>query len=165
MGGSLDRVTVLPVVEGVAATANTESWVQAVLQAKANFELFDVERSTCTSKEDTQRLLACIELGFGSYAPFNQLIRQLFDERLQTQPSQSKSSEPVQASDLAPGKSERTQWPTWPKRAKLATVLGAKSSSSQAQTRLPSEPLPGANLGIAQPLPGGEAATPGQVRV
>ena len=51
------------------------------MMSKARFAQFDVANARCARKEDTQKLLACIEMGFGTYAPFNQLVRQTFHDR------------------------------------------------------------------------------------
>ena len=65
MGGSVDRVIVLPVgnMSGVAA--------------RSQFDTFDVKHARCAKDEDTQRLLACIEAGFGAHGPFNEMVRRI----------------------------------------------------------------------------------------
>jgi hypothetical protein len=73
MGGSLSRVTVLPLVEHASS--------KELLDAKARFATFDVKRAHCTRPEDEQRFLTCIDAGFGSHEPFNTLVRQIFNER------------------------------------------------------------------------------------
>ena len=65
MGGSVDRVIVLP-VGGMSGDA-----------ARAQFDKFDVKHAQCAKDEDTQRLLACIEAGFGAHGPFNEMVRRI----------------------------------------------------------------------------------------
>ena len=83
MGGALDRITVVPVLEaaGGAESRDSSDYLQAVEASRARFAQFDVERARCAKEEDTQRLLAVIETGFGTYEPFNQLVRQTFEDR------------------------------------------------------------------------------------
>ena len=72
MGGSPSRVTVVPVLGGTTSTTATED------QFKAHLARFDVARAQCAKDGDTQRLLACIEVGFGTYVSFNEFIRTTF---------------------------------------------------------------------------------------
>lgn len=50
-------------------------------EARTAFERFDVAHASCDENSETQKLLTCIEVGFGSYEPFNALVRQTFVER------------------------------------------------------------------------------------
>ena len=59
MGGSSDRVVVLPVVEDGAAFGAADA-AQVVDRFKADFAKFDVAMARCAIEADTQRLLACI---------------------------------------------------------------------------------------------------------
>ena len=70
MGGTVDRVIVLPVI-GVGEANGAE------LRARARFREFDVKHADCAKPEDRQRLLSCIEAGFGSYTPFNEMVRKI----------------------------------------------------------------------------------------
>ena len=84
MGGSRDRITVVPVLD---ATDDGDTGLEAATAAAmARFALFDVANARCAMVEDTQRLLACIEMGFGKYEPFNQLVRQTFQDRTEFVP-------------------------------------------------------------------------------
>ena len=84
MGGTLDRITVVPVL--AAAAQDEEGWAAAVSAARARFAQFDVANASCAREEDTQRLLACIEMGFGTYEPFNKLVQQTFQDRAEFAP-------------------------------------------------------------------------------
>ena len=80
MGGAIDRITVVPVLEVAIEGANdARETSHAVME---QFATFDVNRARCAKDEDTQRLLACIEAGFGAHEPFNQLVRQTFADRV-----------------------------------------------------------------------------------
>ena len=68
MGGSLSRVTVLPLLERSSSS-------EALIEAKASFATFDVKRAHCTRPEDERRFLTCIDAGFGSHEPFSALVR------------------------------------------------------------------------------------------
>ena len=68
-------MTIVPVVAGREAAHGSGEVVADVALFKAQFAQFDVKRARCAVEEDTQRLLAVIETGFGTYAPFNQLVR------------------------------------------------------------------------------------------
>ena len=59
MSGAVERIEIAPIGDG------------------AQFEQFACEQAKCTLAEDKARLLAAIESGFGSYAPFNVLVRRL----------------------------------------------------------------------------------------
>ena len=59
MGGALDRVEIVP------------------LGTALDFERFAVEQAKCFDANDKARLLSAIEAAFGSYAPFNVLVRSM----------------------------------------------------------------------------------------
>ena len=48
-----------------------------VLWSRMEFETFSVENAKCYDPNDKGKLLTSIEAAFGSYAPFNLLVRQL----------------------------------------------------------------------------------------
>ena len=43
---------------------------------------FDAAKSRCFHDADRQKLYAVIEAGFGTFAPFNKVVRSLFADRL-----------------------------------------------------------------------------------
>ena len=49
---------------------------------RARLVKFDASRSRCFLDRDRQRLLAVIEASFGTFAPFNSLVRNIFAEQL-----------------------------------------------------------------------------------
>ena len=71
MGGTLDRVSVLPV--GLR--------VEALEMAIGDF---DAARCACFNEEDKQRLLAVVEAGFGTYRRFNDLVQASLLKRLRS---------------------------------------------------------------------------------
>jgi len=104
-----------------------------VQKARARFESFDVETARCAKEEDTQRLLACIELGFGSYAPFNKLIRETFGERLQEPPLSIRSPHPSIARVLVPSRTRRSS---------IARALIPLGLARRRRTSIASAPMP-----------------------
>ena len=46
-------------------------------------------KSSCFLEGDRQKLLAVIEAGFGSFVPFNKLVREIFNEKLSKAPAVS----------------------------------------------------------------------------
>ena len=50
--------------------------------AKKKFEQVDVSTSKCFKEEDRQKLLGVVEQGFGSFFEFNEIIRNVFSERV-----------------------------------------------------------------------------------
>lgn len=50
--------------------------------AFANMERFDAGKATCFLPVDRQKLLAVIEAGFGTFTPFNTIVRDIFGEKL-----------------------------------------------------------------------------------
>ena len=55
--------------------SRTEARGLAQFKDSMVMEDFDVAKAECAKPEDTQRMLACIEAGFGSYEPFNNIVR------------------------------------------------------------------------------------------
>ena len=47
------------------------------------FATFDAAKAECFLPKDKHRLLAIVEAGFGDFKVFNQLVRSIFDDRLQ----------------------------------------------------------------------------------
>ncbi|EOD27613.1 hypothetical protein EMIHUDRAFT_235468 [Emiliania huxleyi CCMP1516] len=78
-GGDIDRVTVLPVVE--ASNEADEAAADATKALQRELGRFSVERARCSQERDTQKLLGCIEAGFGKYESFNQVVRRIFSGR------------------------------------------------------------------------------------
>lgn len=70
MGGDQRRILVLP----------TEGRSRA--ECIADFRKFDVRKAECSVVEDQDRLLAIIESGFGSFDIFNNLVREIFPQRV-----------------------------------------------------------------------------------
>ena len=109
MGGSPDRVTVVPVVTGRGGTCHASEELRAsgefqeVSQFKTQLSQFAVERAHCARVEDTQRLLACVEVGFGSYREFAQLIRHTFDAQQLTFANSARLSASMPDSHPCPG--------------------------------------------------------------
>jgi len=70
MGGTLDRVVVVPI--------NMDSEAEA----KGMLDIVDVAKGKCYLESDQQRLLGIIESGFGSFDAFNEVIRTVFHQGL-----------------------------------------------------------------------------------
>jgi hypothetical protein len=70
MGGTLDRIDVLPL--------DRRRGLAGVLD---KFDAFDVTHAKCARTEDRQRLLAVIEAAFGNHGPFNLLVRTILRRR------------------------------------------------------------------------------------
>ena len=51
--------------------------------ADALSKAFDAGKARCFLDQDRQRLLAVIEASFGTFAPFNKLVRGMFEEKVQ----------------------------------------------------------------------------------
>jgi len=68
MGGRVDHIIVRPLQTG---------WGEPTYDALRDFLCFDVKNARCARRYDTQRLLACVEAGFGTHEAFNQIIRGL----------------------------------------------------------------------------------------
>ncbi|EOD07067.1 hypothetical protein EMIHUDRAFT_198333 [Emiliania huxleyi CCMP1516] len=78
-GGDIDRVTVLPVVE--ASNEADEAAADATRALQRELGRFSVQRARCSQERDTQKLLGCIEAGFGKYESFDQVVRRIFSGR------------------------------------------------------------------------------------
>jgi hypothetical protein len=79
MGGNeeaRDRVIVLPLE--LHAGEDAERW------AHTQFDFFRVQDATCAKLRDRERLLGCIEAGFGAYTSFNQMVRHILTENPST---------------------------------------------------------------------------------
>merc|ERR1719198_2384829 len=77
MGGSPDRVTVLPVP--TRSDARSSNAFETMLRRTASlFEAFDAREASCYHPEDRQRLLGVMEAGFGSLPVFNTVVRRIF---------------------------------------------------------------------------------------
>jgi len=77
MGGSADRVTVLPVP--TRSDARSSNAFETMLRRTASlFEAFDAREASCFHPEDRQRLLGVMEAGFGSLPVFNTVVRRIF---------------------------------------------------------------------------------------
>ena len=72
MGGAVNRVIVLPLQSDDGS---------GDYDYEAAFRGFAVQHASCSMEVDTQRLLTCIETGFGDYTTFNLLVRRVFSER------------------------------------------------------------------------------------
>jgi tRNA U34 5-methylaminomethyl-2-thiouridine-forming methyltransferase MnmC len=53
---------------------------------------FDAARAKCFLDRDRQKLLAIVETSFGTIAPFNALVRGIFDHKLRLRASNGRSS-------------------------------------------------------------------------
>lgn len=69
MGGSLERVTALP-LPGKDVTNELAA--------------FDAAQAQCFKVEDRERLLSIIEAAFGNFGTFNAKVRNIFEERSAT---------------------------------------------------------------------------------
>ena len=79
MGGSEQRITILPLGEFETAAA-------------AAIEAFDASRAKCFVEDERQQLLAIIETAFGSFAPFNALCKQVLTRRLLPEAQRARGS-------------------------------------------------------------------------
>ena len=80
MGGSMDRILVLPPM----TTTQRE--------AQNMFSQVDVSTSKCFLESDRQRLLGIVEQGFGNFHQFNNIIRHVFNDRISLEHSTSSFS-------------------------------------------------------------------------
>ena len=71
MGGELERAIILPLSDD----ANLLNLL----------EHFDAGRAQCYLRSDRHRLLATIEASFGTYHPFNEIVRAIFRKKLEVQ--------------------------------------------------------------------------------
>ncbi len=70
MGGSLDRIVIVPIG-------------MSVEEAKSKFGDVDVSTSTCFKDSDRQKLMSIIETGFGDFYEFNEILRDVFVQKIQ----------------------------------------------------------------------------------
>ena len=67
-------------------TGGTASEQAAVRESTlSSLSKYDAGKAHCFKNEDRQRILAVIEASFGSPAPFNELVRSIFNEKLQAE--------------------------------------------------------------------------------
>jgi hypothetical protein len=83
MGGSIQRITIIPI--GIADST----------EARSLFANADVSKCKCYLEADRQRLLGIVERGFGSFAAFNQMIQVMFQTRFKTVAISSKSQKSI----------------------------------------------------------------------
>eukprot|EP00966_Prymnesium_polylepis_P240504 5561825-Prymnesium_polylepis.2 len=72
MGGAIERIVILPLIKGqgeLERKAEARSVLNGLLR-------FDAAKARCFKPEDQQKLLAVIEVGFGSFVPFNRMVRE-----------------------------------------------------------------------------------------
>ena len=75
MGGSHDRIE-------IDLIANPDQDRRAARrELKAKLASFDAEKAECFLEKDRQRLLAVVEAGFGNFAGFNTVVRNVFETR------------------------------------------------------------------------------------
>ena len=84
MGGTMDRVTVVALVED-ASGANSEEAL------RLNFASFQASKACCFDPNDKHRLLAVIESGFGDFLEFDRLVRSMFSQKTSYKRSLKKS--------------------------------------------------------------------------
>jgi len=78
MGGDVERVIIRPVLSPEDLNA---SQVSLENRARARFEEFDVRNARCSKAADRQRLLTCIEAGFGAHTPFNEMVKRILSKQ------------------------------------------------------------------------------------
>ena len=84
MGGQLDRVKVIGLVNRPAAGAEVPSEEPAGNPAEdlqRSFATFEARNAKCFKSEDRERLLGVIEAGFGMLDDFDLLVRHLLSKR------------------------------------------------------------------------------------
>ena len=79
MGGQRDAI-VLKLLDGSSHLAES-------------LRSFDAAKAKCFLDRDRQRLLAVIEASFGSFSPFNHLVRETFAEQLHIEPASPSTSD------------------------------------------------------------------------
>ena len=115
MGGTPDRVTLLPLLTGSPSPhlcpsdgdAGVESMelanpgrddaMEAVFE---KFRTFEVSATKATKEEERQHLLGVIEAGFGDLEVFNSLVQNLFDSLRQEHASQVEQASQVMRKSL-----------------------------------------------------------------
>ena len=70
MGGSIDRMTLVPID------------VEEEQDLATLFNDVDVSTSECYKDEDKQRLLGIVQTGFGNFDQFNTIVRDVFHQRV-----------------------------------------------------------------------------------
>lgn len=70
MGGSIDRITLIPID------------VDEKKDVKTLFDDVDVSTSRCYKEDDRQRLLGIVQTGFGNFDQFNTIVRDVFHQRV-----------------------------------------------------------------------------------
>ena len=98
MGGTPDRVTLLPLLTTAAHRSPSDAEVDsmeladdddgAMTEVFERFRRFEVSATKATKEEDRQHLLGVIEAGFGDLEVFNSLVQNLFDSLRQEHASQ-----------------------------------------------------------------------------
>ena len=81
MGGTLDRITVVPVL--AQSDVNQQSGCMEAMMERFREQMaqFDASDAQCFKPEERERLLGVIESGFGSLGGFNALVRNMFATR------------------------------------------------------------------------------------
>jgi len=77
MGGSLDRITVIPIDHEHGEQSEGEI-SDTMLE---RFKSFDAQHAKCFDENDRQHLLSIIETGFGDFRTFNEVVRHAFVSR------------------------------------------------------------------------------------
>ena len=89
MGGTADRLTILPIGDGSEEIASLtprdlelreEDLLNGALE---RFRAFEVSAAKCFSEEQLLHLLSVIESGFGSFDTFNSIVRHAFANKLE----------------------------------------------------------------------------------
>lgn len=89
MGGTADRLTVLPIGDGSEELAaltprDVELREEDLLNgALERFRAFEVSAAKCFSEEQLLHLLSVIESGFGSLDTFDSIVRHAFANKLE----------------------------------------------------------------------------------
>ena len=75
MGGSFDRLTVLPIAAGAASVGGHSDLYD-------RFRSFHSEAAECFKPEDREKLLGVIQSGFGGFSDFDHLVRDVLLNRI-----------------------------------------------------------------------------------
>ena len=84
MGGSLERVKVIPIYKSAEEGASQATPLRARAELSEQFQNFDAAKAQCFKNSDRERLLAVIEAAFGDCTEFNKSARNLLTTRLST---------------------------------------------------------------------------------
>ena len=76
MGGDIHRITILRIDAGDEDEKHEE------YEANDLFDKVDVSKCECFLEKDRQRLMGIIEQGFGEFDDFNDIVQQVFKERV-----------------------------------------------------------------------------------